>query len=48
MIKKMKRKKIVSKQEKAATEPKFICGGKDTTYNNLRKRAKELKEHRQE
>jgi hypothetical protein len=42
------KKKIMKIKEKAIEEPKFICGGKDTIYNNLRKRAKELKEHGQE
>lgn len=27
-------------------EPKMVCGGKDVTYNALKKRAKELENNR--
>ena len=47
-----KRKNMAKKgkkvKEKVIKEDSFNCGGKDTTYKNLMKRVKELKEHGQE
>ena len=34
--------------EEENKEPDFVCGGKDTTYKALKKRAKELEEAKNE
>lgn len=45
-LKQMTKKITKTTTTKEKEEPEMVCGGKDVTYNALKKRAKELEDNR--